>query len=441
MVPASGPTKFIVGIVWHYELSRRCDGSLPALADFSDHQANQMRKALGNWGGGDNDRVRYLRQLFYDGCARNRIKPETTDAVWEMITSFTGYSFCKAHSASYAMVSFQCAYLKAHYPAYFLARVIANSGGFYHAAGYLEEARRWQIQLLPPCVQQAEHLTKGETPQAIRLGFQLVNGLGPHSGTRIMQARAQRPFQSLADLRQRAGLSSDELYALLDAGGLTALTPDLNDSQRAWLIARTCRAVTTQRRQQPNRQQAKHASSIPDDASLNLFDSITIKSSQPDPSIDVPALPAWSLPEIDQRQRAALGTCRRHHPLRCYNLPTRRWRGRDLHPNLAGSCIQFIGIYLTSKSVAAHYQTDADGTPLPEGTTRQESMSFVTLEDDTALVETVWFPETYQRYGHLLRSNQPLLVTGLVDAPFNCINLHVQHVQWYVSSPPTGQQP
>ena len=67
-----------------------------------------------------------------------------------MISSFAGYSFCKAHSASYAMVSYQCAWLKTHYPAYFMARVIANEGGFYHRSAYIEEARRCGINILPP---------------------------------------------------------------------------------------------------------------------------------------------------------------------------------------------------------------------------------------------------------------------------------------------------
>ena len=121
------------------------------LAGFNDQQANKVRKVLGSWGEESEERMAPLRALFYAGCRkRDDIDEETINAIWEMIESFTGYSFCKAHSASYAMVSFQCAFLKAHYPAYFLARVITNEGGFYNASAYCEEARRLGITLLPP---------------------------------------------------------------------------------------------------------------------------------------------------------------------------------------------------------------------------------------------------------------------------------------------------
>ncbi len=70
--------------------------------------------------------------------------------MWSMVQSFSGYSFCKPHSASYAMLSFTCAYLKAHFPAEFLAAVVSNQGGFYSAFAYLGEARRWGIAILPP---------------------------------------------------------------------------------------------------------------------------------------------------------------------------------------------------------------------------------------------------------------------------------------------------
>ena len=71
------------------------------------------------------------------------------------------YSFCKAHSASFAMVSFECAWLKAQYPAYFIARVIANQGGHYDTSAYIEEARRIGVTIRGPCVVQSGWKTAG----------------------------------------------------------------------------------------------------------------------------------------------------------------------------------------------------------------------------------------------------------------------------------------
>ena len=79
---------------------------------------------------------------FMAGAAIRGVSPDQAGAVWQMMMSFSGYSFCKPHSASYARVSFQAAFLKTHYPAEFIAGVISNQGGFYSTFAYVSEARR-----------------------------------------------------------------------------------------------------------------------------------------------------------------------------------------------------------------------------------------------------------------------------------------------------------
>ena len=79
------------------------------------------------------------------------------EQIWEMIQSFAGYSFCKAHSASYCLVSFKSCYLKAHFPAEFMASVISNQGGFYSTEAYLDEVRRMGLKVLPACVQKSQY--------------------------------------------------------------------------------------------------------------------------------------------------------------------------------------------------------------------------------------------------------------------------------------------
>src|SRR5687768_17882471 len=103
-----------------------------------------------------------------------------------MIMSFAGYSFCKPHSASYAQVSFKSAYLRAHYPAEFIAAVISNQGGFYSTFAYLSEARRMGLTLLLPDVNTSEwaYTGKGRT---IRIGLMQVKTLSETLGTRIVE--------------------------------------------------------------------------------------------------------------------------------------------------------------------------------------------------------------------------------------------------------------
>jgi len=93
-----------------------------------------------------------IRERFIGGCEHNGLDIASALEIWRQVASFAGYSFCKAHSASFATLSFQVAYLKAHYPAHFLAAVLSNGGGFYGPRAYLSECERLGLRVLPPDV-------------------------------------------------------------------------------------------------------------------------------------------------------------------------------------------------------------------------------------------------------------------------------------------------
>ena len=97
-------------------------------------------------------RLVHYREQFFLGCRKRGVAADAVERMWEMMMSFDGYSFCKPHSASYARVSFQAAYLKTHYPAEFMAAVISNQGGFYSTFGYVSEAKRLGLTVLHPDV-------------------------------------------------------------------------------------------------------------------------------------------------------------------------------------------------------------------------------------------------------------------------------------------------
>ena len=109
-------------------------------AGFSASDSDVLRKII-SWKEADRE-LRDYRDKFYSGCTRNGFAKELIEELWEMIMSFAGYSFCKPHSASFAMVSYKSAYLRAHYPAEFMAAVISNQGGYYSPFAYISECRR-----------------------------------------------------------------------------------------------------------------------------------------------------------------------------------------------------------------------------------------------------------------------------------------------------------
>src|SRR3989454_3503775 len=123
------------------------------MAGFSTVEADGLRKVLARkWPG---KRVEDYRRQFFDGARLRGIGEAGAGKGWDMILSFSGYSFCKPHSASYALVSFQSAYLRAHHPAEFVAAVISNGGGYYSAFAYVSEPRRMGLAVLLPDVNES----------------------------------------------------------------------------------------------------------------------------------------------------------------------------------------------------------------------------------------------------------------------------------------------
>ena len=120
--------------------------------------------------------VASYEERFISGATRRGVKPDAARELWRQLSGFAGYAFCKAHSASYAYVSYQATYLKAHFPAEFMAAVLANGGGFYHQAAYVSEARRMGLRILPPDVNRAETNFTGEDDW-IRVGLSQVMSL------------------------------------------------------------------------------------------------------------------------------------------------------------------------------------------------------------------------------------------------------------------------
>ena len=379
-----------------------------ALAGFGSKEANQLRKALGRSDSGR--RMQALAGRFDEGCRANGIAEPIIDAVWEMISSFAGYSFCKAHSASYAMVSFQCAYLKAHHPAHFLARVIANQGGYYATSAYVEEARRRGVPIRGACVQASRWKTAPEpittATHAIRLGLQLVKGLSRATAAAIERERARAPFAGVRDLRQRTGAASDELAALASAGAFDALTPHLNHAQRAWLVAVVARADDGCARAVRGGQ-----------ALLDL--ATDVRDVLPPALRDLPRV------EVLRRRWATLGCLAEAHPLALWPISARGpQRCRDVTAANQGKQVAFVARAISRKDVSATYRTDAHGRELAQP--RYAPMSFVTVEDETALVETIWFPETYAWHAGLLERGEPLRLGGVVEVEHGCATLRVE---------------
>lgn len=161
-----------------------------------------------------------VKERFFDNCRERGYEQRVTDRVWFEIESFSGYSFAKGHSASYAVESYQSLYLKAHYPLEFMVGVINNFGGFYKTEFYFHEARMNGGVIEAPCLNHSGYLTTiiGKT---IYIGFIHLKGFESRIGQAILTERSRSgSFEGLDDLIRRVPMGIEQIRILIRVGAL-----------------------------------------------------------------------------------------------------------------------------------------------------------------------------------------------------------------------------
>ena len=159
-----------------------------------------------------------IRQRFFRNCKERGYPDELAAEVYRQIESFAGFSFCKAHSASYSVESYQSLFLKAYYPLEFLVAVINNFGGFYRTEVYVHEARMSGAKVEPPCINQSQVFTSIRGKRII-LGFVHLHNLGENMAEMIEAERQnQGDFDSVEDFIKRVPVSMDVLQSLIFVG-------------------------------------------------------------------------------------------------------------------------------------------------------------------------------------------------------------------------------
>src|SRR5262245_40947682 len=170
-----------------------------AFAGLNPGRADVLRRSLvkQNW-----RRVKEIESEFTE-CARARGHDDAKiREVWELVTGFNGYAFCKAHSTAYGVEAYQAAWLKRYYPAEFMAGVLTNGKGFYHPLVYVLECHRLGLKLLPPSVNEpgSSFVPRG---QSIRVPLTHVKGLTTRTAGAMLAAQDHGPFDSMAGFFHR----------------------------------------------------------------------------------------------------------------------------------------------------------------------------------------------------------------------------------------------
>jgi len=163
----------------------------------------------------NSDTFHRLQEKYYRNCRKRGYPEELIEEVWRQIASFSGYSFCKAHSASFAVESFQSLFLKTYYPREFMVAVINNFGGFYSTEIYVHEARMCGANIEAPCINNSKHLTSIQGDD-VYIGFTHIADLEKKVVRKILDERLDNgPYRSLQDFVSRVDISRDQLEILI----------------------------------------------------------------------------------------------------------------------------------------------------------------------------------------------------------------------------------
>ncbi|MCP4746292.1 MAG: DNA polymerase III subunit alpha [Desulfobacteraceae bacterium] len=373
-------------MVYQEDVSR----AAKAMAGFTDAEADGLRKILSK-----KDREHHLRdyyERFVQGARQKTVGQKQIEAVWSMMMSFSGYSFCKPHSASYARVSFQAAYLKTHFPAEFMAAVISNQGGFYNTFAYVSEARRLGVKILPPDVNCSRIRWYGKNNQT-RVGLMSVKDLNFKTMQRIVKERSVERFTDPEDFLSRIRPGETEARALIHCGAMDTLAPRLNRAQLLWELARW--------------QTLRKTSS----SALQMFP-------QHVQSTPGPVLPPDNPHQRLQQEFKILGFLCDRHPMTLFQNAVEKAgaiKARDL-PRHLGRQVRFAGWLITGKVVR---------------TKKGDPMEFLTFEDETGLIETTFFPKVYDRFCHMIDHGRPYLLSGKVEQNWGAVTLTVSNVSTF----------
>jgi error-prone DNA polymerase len=201
-------------IVYHEQIMRILE-----FAGYDLAEADRIRRHLDDGG-----EIRELEDGFVEQAVACGLGTDDADVVWRELASFASFGFCKAHAAAFAVPTYQSAWLKAHYPAHFLAGVLTHEPGMYPRRLILEDAREHGVPILPLDVN-SSHKTytvepSGEGGFGIRLGLQDVHGV---SDAEIASIQEGRPFTSVGDFLRRAKVSRPVVEALAHTGAFDAI--------------------------------------------------------------------------------------------------------------------------------------------------------------------------------------------------------------------------
>ena len=356
------------------------------LAGYSLGGADLLRRAMGKK---KPEEMAKQRNIFVDGAKANNVDEKVATYIFDLMEKFAGYGFNKSHSAAYALVSYQTAWLKAHYPAEFMSAVLsADMDNTDKVVSLIDECRDMELHVEPPNINLCEYRFTVTDDKTVVYGLGAIKGVGEAAIDALIDERKQNnEFRDLFDLCQRVDLrkvNRRTMEALIMSGAL-----DVFGQTRATLMASLPAALQIAEQYTRN-------------LSVGQNDMFGVVS-----KVDTGPGSYHILPEWDDEQRLScekqtLGLYLTGHPIERYQDELSRIvsaRIVELKPTFDQTII-VAGVIIAIRSM---------------NTRRGDKMAFITIDDRSARIELAVFSEAYQRYQDVLAKDKIIVVEGEVS--------------------------
>jgi len=356
------------------------------LSGYTLGAADLLRRAMGKKKA---EEMAKQREYFVNGATEKGVDQSSAAYIFDLMEKFAGYGFNKSHSAAYALVSYQTAWLKTHYPSAFMAAVLSSDmDNTDKVVSLCEELSRIGIKLRPPCVNTSNYEFSVAEDDSVIYGLGAIKGVGHGAIDAILNVRAVSPFRDIFDFCRRCDLrkvNRRTIEALIKSGAM-----DILSSSRSYLLSCLDNAIHLA-------EQTRNNNLLGQNDLFGLDNSETQESSD---YINI-NYNEWTEYERLKGEKDTLGFYFTGHPITQYEPELSQFLTARLYQLQPGDHAVTVAGYISN---------------IRTRTGRRGRMAEITLDDKTARVPVIVHADTYQKYRSLLVKDQLILIRGRVDS-------------------------
>lgn len=367
------------------------------LAGFSKGKADELRKAMGKK---DRAKLDSLKPLFIEGCKNNNLNEKTCEKIWVDWEKFASYAFNKSHSTCYAFVAFQTAYLKAHYPAEYMAAVLShNMSDIKQINFFLSECRRMNVHTLGPDINESDVKFSVNKAGEIRFALSAIKGVGEAAVTDILLEREKNgSFKNIFDLTKRINsrtVNKKNIESLAQAGAFDGF-PNTHRAQYFHKYKDESSFIELA---------IKFGNNVKEQSASSAFSLFGNTADAEIPEPDMPNTPPWVSFEKLQKEKEVTGIYISGHPLDDFEMEIK---------NYTNTTFDEIEIFRDKDITVACMvssvtkRIDKKGRP----------WAIVTMEDMDSTMELAFFSEDYNKYLAYLEQGNRLYIKGFYKKSF-----------------------